>query len=267
MKGHYEDQNQIRSYLLGRLSEAERELIEERIFADPAFFDRVRMTEEELLEDYVFKVLPPEEDEKVADRLVRTPKQIQHWQIIAALKKYSDNAGRPAAQKPVPVVPANHSLWKWAIAATGLVAVAIGIWVIHATSLQRQVESLNASGQAGKMQSDFAVELPALRFRSGPQEDTPEQRVAVPRDVTVVQIRLPVEVSSYSKYHATLIREPDSTLFTINDPILVDSGNRKFLIVRVPADALVYGQYRLVVKGVTDDSKVDDLGSYNFTVL
>jgi hypothetical protein len=264
MNEQYEDQNYIRSYLLGRLSENERELFEEKIFADPAFFERVRMTEEELLEDHVFEVLPPEEAERVSDRLMRTPEQIQRWQITAALKKYSDRGGKPDVGTPVPVIQATHSSWKWALAASVLVAALIGIWVIRATSLQRQVASLNTSGQT--VQSDLALELPALRLRSEPQENT-EPRLNVPKNVTVVQIRLPVEVSSYSRYHTTLIREPDSTLFTLNDRQLVDSDNRKFLVVRVPADALVPGQYRLSVKGVTADARVDDLGSYNFTVF
>jgi hypothetical protein len=56
-------------------------------------------------------------------------------------------------------------------------------------------------------------------------------------------------------------------LFTLNDRQLVDSENRKLLVVRVPADALVPGEYRLAVIGVTDDGRVDDLGSYNFTVF
>ncbi|HEX7772313.1 MAG TPA: hypothetical protein VF435_07810 [Pyrinomonadaceae bacterium] len=264
MNDQYEDQNYIRSYLLGRLSETERELFEEKIFADPAFFDRVRMTEEELLEDHVFEVLPPEEAEIVADRLMRTPEQIERWQITAALKKYSDDKRKPAV--PAPVVRTTQ--WQWGIVAIVLVAVVIGIWIIRATSsLDRQVASLNASGQAGNMQSDLAVELPALRLRSGPQENTAEPRLNVPKNVTVVQIRLPVEAGSYSRYNATLIREPDSTLFTLNDRQLIDSENRKLLVVRVPADALSPGEYRLAVKGVTDDGRVDDLGSYNFNVF
>lgn len=267
MREPYEDQNYIRSYLLGRLSETERELLEERIFADPAFFERVRMTEEELLEDHVFEVLPPEEAEKVADRLMRTPEQIQRWQITAALKKYADGDGKPEVQTPVPVARTTNPTWKWPLAASVLVAVVIGIWVFRATSLERQVESLNASGSAANMQSDLALELPALRLRSGPQDNPSEPRLNVPKNVTVVQIRLPVEVGSYSRYHATLIREPDSTLFTLNDRQLVDSDNRKLLVVRVPADALVPGEYRLSVKGVTADSRVDDLGSYNFTIF
>ena len=272
MKEHYEDQNQIRSYLLGRLSETERELIEEKIFAEPAFFDRVRMTEEELLEDYVFKVLPPADAKEVANRLMRTPEQIQRWQINAALKTYSDAQNR-AAQPPVaittPPVPASrvtYSPWKWAIAASVLVAVGIGFWFFRATSLEQRVASLNVPGAIASSQADFGVELPALRFRSA-QATTPEQRVTVPKGATVVQIRLPVEVSAYSKYHAALIREPDSMLFTLNDRVVIESGNRKLLVVRVPADALVPGEYRLLVKGVTDDARVDDLGSYSFTIL
>jgi len=267
MKELYEDQNYIRSYLLGRLSENERELLEERIFADPAFFERVRMTEEELLEDHVFEVLPADEAEKVADRLMRTPEQIQRWQITAALKKYADRGSEPAAETPVPVARPTNSAWKWALAASVLVAVLVGIWVIRATSLERQVESLNASASTANMQSDLALELPALRLRSGPQDNPTEPRLNVPKNISVVQLRLPVEVGSYSRYHVTLIREPDSTLFTLNDRQLVDSGNRKLLVVRVPAGALVPGEYRLSVKGVTADARVDDLGSYNFTIF
>jgi hypothetical protein len=273
MKEHYDDQNQIRSYLLGRLSEAERELIEDKIFAEPAFFDRVRMTEEELLEDYVFKVLPPADAKEVANRLMRTPEQIQRWQINAALKTFSDaqkRAAQPTVAIPTPPVPADrvtYSPWRWAIAASVLVVVGIGIWFFRATSLEQRVASLNVPGAITNTQADFGVELPALRFRSDVQAATPEQRVAVPKGVAVVQIRLPVEVSAYSKYHAALIREPDSTLFTLNDRVVIASGNQKLLVVRVPADALVPGEYRLLVKGVTDDARVDDLGTYSFTIL
>lgn len=268
MKERYEDQNYIRSYLLGRLSENERELFEERIFADPAFFERVRMTEEELLEDRVFEVLPADEAEKVADRLMRTPEQIQRWQITEALKQYAERERKPDVRTPVPVPGTTNSAWKWAIAASVLLAVLIvGIWVMRAPSLERQVASLNASGSTANTQADLALELPALRLRSGPQDNPTEPRLNVPKNVSVVQLRLPVEVGSYSRYHATLIREPDSTLFTLNDRQLVDSDNRKLLVVRVPADALVPGEYRLSVKGVTADSRVDDLGSYNFTIF
>ena len=263
MNEQYEDQNYIRSYLLGRLSDTERELFEEKIFADPAFFDRVRMTEDELLEDHAFEVLPPEDAKEVADRLLRTPEQIQRWQINAALKKYSERARTPV----VPFPRATHSSWKWAIAASVLVAVAIGIWVIRATSLQRRVASLNAPGNIANTQADFAIELPPLRFRSGAETNTPDQRVALPKGVAVVQIRLPIEIGAYSSYHATLIREPDSTLFTLDNPAVINAGDRKLLVVRVPSYALVSGEYRLLVKSVSAGGRVDDLGSYSFTIL
>lgn len=262
-----EEQERIRRYLLGRLTENERQLIEEKIFTDPVFFQHVRMTEEQLLEDYVFKILPPEDEERVAQRLLLTPEQIEQWEIATGLKKYSDNVRKQ--DTPTPVVPVSRyppSSWALPIAAMVIATVVVGVWIMRANSLQRTVVALNARDQ-GPGQSDFPLELPALRLRSEPQENTPEPRIAVPKQVDVVQIRLPIEVGSYASYQTTLIKEPDSTLFTLIDRLPIDSGNRKLLVVRVPANALVPGAYRLIVKGTTDDKHVDDLGIYLFRIL
>lgn len=269
MKEQYPDQNYIRSYLLGRLSGSERELFEERIFSEPAFFERVQMTEDELLEDYYFNILPPEEAEIVADRLIRTPEQRQKLQMSAALKKYSDAVMEPATMvTPAPPPKLGRTVdsrWMLTVAATVIVAVAVGIWAIRSTSLSRSVASLNGPGV--DMQSDFAIELPALRLRSDPRENVPEQRATIPKGLTVVQLRLPVQDGSYAKYETTLIREPDATLFTLADRVPVSSGNRKLLVIRVPAGDLGSGEYRLLVKGIASDGRVDDLGGYNFTIL
>ena len=42
MNEHEDDQKRIRGYLLGQLSDDERQLIEERIFTDPAFLADVQ---------------------------------------------------------------------------------------------------------------------------------------------------------------------------------------------------------------------------------
>ncbi len=264
---HEDEQERIRRYLLGQLNDDERQFIEERIFTDPAFFQDVRMTEEELLEDYVFKILPPDDAESFAQRLLLTPEQTQRWEIFTGLKRYSDTARKQATPAPSPIPRYLQSGWALPIAATVVVAVVVGVWIMRANSLERTVAALNAPGQSAGTESDFPIVLPALRLRSEPQASTPEPRLAVRKDVGVVQIRLPIEVASYSNYQTTLIREPDSTLFTLNDRIPVDVENRKVLIVRVPADALVPGDYRLVVKGITDDKRIDDLGIFLFTIL
>jgi len=268
MNEHDEEQKRIRHYLLGRLNEDERELLEERIFTDSAFFQQVRMMEEELVEDYVFKILPPQDAEGVAQRLLSTPEQIEYWEITKGVKKYSDSVRRQDARTSgFRVLSYLQSVWALPIAATMIVVVIAGVWMMRASSLERTVAALNAPGRVAGTYSDFPLELPALRLRSGPQANTPEQRIALPKQVDVVQIRLPVEVGTYTNYQTTLIREPDSTLFTLNDRLPIDAGNRKLLAIRVPADALVPGEYRLVVKGSTDDRRFDDLGIYLFTIL
>lgn len=259
-----DEQNRIRSYLLGQLTDDERQLVEERIFTDPAFFADVQMTEEELLEDYVFKILPPEEAERFASRLLVNSEQIRRYEATAALKKYSDE---DAKRRISPFFRQMRSGWRLAVAATVIVAIVIGIWMRRATSVEREVAALNVAGKSSETGSDYRVELPRLRLRSEPTEDVPEQPVAFPIQNNIVQLRLPLEAASYRSYEVTLIREPDSTLFTLSDHAPVESGNNKLLIVRVPAHALTQGEYRLILKGSTADGRIEDLGSHTFTVL
>ena len=253
MNEHEDDQKRIRGYLLGQLSDDERQLIEERIFTDPAFLADVQMVEEELLEDYVFKILPPDEAEKFANRLLVSPEQKRRLETTSALKQYAEDAAKKTFFL---------SGWGLAIAATLILAVGIGIWIRRASSLERTVAALNVGGESSETQSDFRVELPDLRFRSEPGENVVEERVTVPQQTNVVQLRLPVDGAAYRSYEITLIREPDSTLFTLSDRQPIDSENRKMLIVRVPASALTSGEYRLALKGTRADGRVDDLGSY-----
>lgn len=253
MNEHDDDQKRIRGYLLGQLSDDERQVIEERIFTDPAFLADVQMIEEELLEDYVFKILPPDEAEKFANRLLVSPDQKRRLETTTALKEFSDAAAKKAFFR---------TGWGLAIAATLIIAVGIGIWIRRATSLERTVAALNVGGESSETQSDFRVELSDLRFRSEPGQDVVEERVTIPAQTSVVQLRLPVDSAAYRAYEVTLIREPDSPLFTLSDRQPIDSANRKMLIVRVPADVLTPGEYRLALKGMTADGRVDDLGSY-----
>ena len=268
MTEHDEEQKRIRHYLLGQVNDEERLLIEERIFIDSGFFEQVRMMEEELMEDYVFKILPPEDEASFAQRLLLTPEQIQRWEITRGLKKYSDNAREQNARSSgFSVLRFINPAWAVPLAACMIILLIAGVWLMRMNSLEGRVNALNASSHTQDMQSDLALELPTLRLRSGPQTNTTEQRISLPKQVEVVQIRLPIDVGTYTAYQMTLIREPDSTLFTLNDRVPIDSEDRKLLAVRVPADALVPGGYRLVVKGTTDNRHFDDLGIYLFTIL
>ncbi len=267
MSGSYQpndEQNRIRRYLLGQLTDDERQLVEERIFTDPAFFADVQMTEEELLEDYVFKILPSEEAEKFASRLLVSSEQVRHYEATRALKEYSDAEAKRGSS---PFFRQMRSGWGLAIAATVIVAIAIGIWMRRTNSIEREVAALNVAGERSETGSDYRVELPRLRLRSEPTENLTEQPVAFPIQNNIVQFRLPLEAASYRSYEVTLIHEPDSILFTLRNHAPVESGNNKLLIIRVPAHALTQGEYRLVLKGSTADRRVEDLGSHTFTVF
>jgi len=261
-----EDQNRIRRYLLGGLDDSERQTIEERIFTDPAFFDRVSMTEDELLEDYAFEILSQDDAEKFASRLLVTPEQIQRLQTTKALRKYIDDSLGKADPAPGgPFFLRIKPAWRAAIGAVLIIAVGIGIWVFLFNSLDRTLARLNSPGNDNEMKSDFPIGIDMLRFRSGSASESNKQ-FAVPKGANVVQLRLLLGPLSYNSYQVSLITGQDSTLFTLDNRAPINTADGTLLVVRVPARVFAPGEYRLALKGKNGNGQVDDLGSYTFSI-
>jgi hypothetical protein len=192
-----------------------------------------------------------------------TPEQIERLETTKALKQYSDHIQKhPTINPVVPFFRRLEPAWGLAIAASLIVAGIIGIWFIRSNSLEKEVASLNSTNS--QQQSDFPIQLPAVRVRST-TVDT-QLDVAIPAGSTVSQIRMP-PANSYKDYQTTLVREPDLTLFSLNGLKPIDSDTDKLLIVRVPSRILVSGEYRLVLRGTTVDGNVENVGSYIFRVV
>ena len=261
-----EDRNRIRSYLLGGLTDSERQVIEERIFTDPAFLDDVSMAEEELLEDYVFEILSKEEAEKFAGRLLLTPEQIQRWEKTKALKKYFDNGEKKVAPPPpVSFFRRINPAAGVAVAAVLILAIGLLVWTFRVTPLEQTIARLNDPGSQPEMQSDYAISVDTLRFRSGSVSEADKQ-IAIPKEFNVVQLRLLLGPVAYSSYQVSLMKESDEKLFTIDNRVPLDSPSGKVLIVRAPVSVFVPGEYRLALRGKTSGGQVDDLGLYTFSI-
>src|SRR3569832_910914 len=98
-----EEQNLLRQYLLGELSDAAEEQVEVRLLADDAFFEELELVENELMDQYVRNSLTSDERAKLEKRLLRDAGQQQRLGFARALSLESDQRAADR-QKVVPLV-------------------------------------------------------------------------------------------------------------------------------------------------------------------
>src|SRR5882724_2245299 len=79
-------------YLLGELSDQERDRVEDKYFADSAFHERLLVLEEELTDSYVRGALSPEQRRHFEEWFLRTPERKQGLEFARALAGYTPAA-------------------------------------------------------------------------------------------------------------------------------------------------------------------------------
>src|SRR5947207_3279167 len=84
------EENLIRSYLIGELPENEQDELEQRLLADPEFFEITSMIEGELLDDYVMGVLSESDRMSLERRLLISAQQQRRVQLIRLLRLKSN---------------------------------------------------------------------------------------------------------------------------------------------------------------------------------
>src|ERR1051326_6180788 len=92
--------NQIISYLLGELSEPQRTEFEQHYFSDDRLFERLRVSEDELIDSYLRKSLPEGQRKMFEQHFMASPAQRERVQLAVALMKGMQ--GRQGLEKPAP---------------------------------------------------------------------------------------------------------------------------------------------------------------------
>jgi anti-sigma-K factor RskA len=267
-----EDQKLVRQYLLGDLEDEQRQQFEQQLFADGDFFERVLMIEDELIEDFVFDLLPLADERKFVGHFLSTPRQIQKLRTARALKQYSERVARPSShqERIITFLRGRQLLAAVSLAAILVVGLA-GIWILTRVSLDQEVAQLNAVRSPelnlGINQSEQAITLVPIRVRSGAEIDLIEQSVSISPGTQVVQLRLQLAGDEYRDHRVVLQREPDSRIFTVVNLRARETANGKLLVVRAPSRIFSPGEYRLLLSGMTPDGREENLGSYAFRIV
>jgi hypothetical protein len=267
-----EHQKLVRQYLLGDLEDEQRQQFEQQLFADGDYFERVLMIEDELIEDFVFNLLPLSEERKFFEYFLSTPRQIQKLRNAQALKEYSERVAPPPSHKERIITFFRGRQLIAAVSLAALLVVCLaGIWILTRVSVDQEVAQLNAVGSPelnlGINQAEQAITLVPIRVRSGAEIDLIEQSVSISPATQVVQLRLQLAEDEYRDYQGILQREPDSRIFTLGNLKARETANGKLLVVRAPARIFSPGEYRLLLSGTTPDGRQENLGSYAFRIV
>lgn len=126
MSLNLDDEKWIKSYLLGELSQEEAQRLEERLLRDDDFVEHMRLTEDELVEDYVRDSLSPHERERFKTYFLSTPRRRRKLMFVERLSKLASErpAPRPSPRFPWLFAP------RWRAAAVFCVLIALAGGVI-----------------------------------------------------------------------------------------------------------------------------------------
>jgi len=184
-------------YLLGSLSEDERNRLEENFFADDAKFEELEVLEDELIDDYVAGELSPDERRQFESKLKQSPRLVERVHFARALADKVDSlSSQPEPRsdvltsKPIPppklrwweIFTAGQPAFRIALAACLLLLLLGGAALLTGwLRTRRESERINAERAASQRQQEaFDRQLSEQQARdqqqAGERQRESEQR-------------------------------------------------------------------------------------------
>ncbi len=106
MKERDESEERLMKYLLGDISEAQREAIEQQLLADDDFEEQISRLESELADDYVQGKLSDNEKQRFEDHFLRSEEGREQTAFAAMMMEYANKAAQREPE-PSSIIPAN----------------------------------------------------------------------------------------------------------------------------------------------------------------
>lgn len=290
MREDNQSEKSIRRLLLGEASEEEQQRIEELFMSDAEYGEKVLMTENDLIEDYLDNALSESEMERFRRHFLSIPRQRRKVKLTQSLRNYAAvelTAHSPPAgeekvklaarlrrfvealrlRRPVVYVP---------LAVALAVAVILGAWRLVEF---RRAQQLSAREESLRLEVER--ELAQLNDPSGvggPTAGTPVVSMALPpltlrgvsntlpplAETGVFELRLLRAGPEYQGYRAALQRVGSARRFSIPNLRAADTSDGRAVIVKLPAHLLTPGTYRLTLNGLTPDGRPEEAGEYTF---
>ncbi|MFL6232912.1 MAG: anti-sigma factor family protein [Thermoanaerobaculia bacterium] len=277
MKSNPNDDELLRSYLLGRLPEDKADRLEKRLLAEDDLFELSEAVEADLLADYAQGGLAPAERERVQRRLASSPQGRERLMLARSLSKLAGRdprAALPFARRPV--APRRPSL-RWAALAAGLVLTA-GLALLipgrpappanenHPTVIvpvprDREVRKPPPPAPA-PVKAVFQLALTSLRGAEA------AEKLRVPAGAGTVELQISVEgMDDLKSFHLTVRNRKGRTVKEWTRLKPRNLNRARVLVVEMPAERLPAGRYEIQAQGLTPGGEPEDLSTLEVVVV
>src|SRR5256714_14085358 len=215
MSPHVENNQEMREYLLGGLSQEVLRRVEERLMTEDGFFEELLLVEEELMDEYVGGQLSSDERRRFERHFLSTPERHGQLRFAQALSRYVSNASAKSeteSARAQRLAPTPEPTWAerfrafwgsrtWALrtaAALAVVVVVAGaLWLLRPRTTPPQT---------------FAT-LTLSASMSNRAEGVQAAKVKLPLDADALRIflTLPEGSAPAARYRAELLSENGET--------------------------------------------------------
>jgi hypothetical protein len=228
------DEEELRRYLLGKLSPDEMDNLEERFFEDGDLFETLSIVEDELIEDYVKDELSATDRLKFETKFLTSKNRKEKLNNARAAQVYvarvKNLEAKPVAEQSLKTESERLSFWQklkafvlpegpmlgLAMAATVLIAVA-GAWAVYRLS-QVQSQLSEATTERAALEEKNRTLGQEVNQEKTKRSQLEEQVAQKQRDTEELTAQLESEIEKREKIERELTKriETDSAIFSLS---------------------------------------------------
>lgn len=273
-----------RSFLLGEVDPALRQRIESLFLTDREARETILIVEDSLLEEYLEGTLASSEAKKFLERYATNPKERKRLRITKSIREYAvENA--PPISRPIssleklrlalPGWPTNQRLGLPVLASIVIVLIMVAVWFMlrmnqrvreanQQTSIERQLADVNAPASLSTNPPQMlSITLSPISVRSVQSSSA----IILQPSARLVELHLLwAQREEYPTYQAELSRVEGTKAFTLPSLHLEKDQGVRLVRLRIPADLLPAGLYRIRLRGMASVSAPSAAEEYDFQV-
>jgi hypothetical protein len=265
-------------YILGELSPVEADPLDERSVVDPDFFERLDAVENDLVDAYVRRELPPALQDRFRQRYVTSEARAEKLRFASALAQRHQRTATVIPMKPraSAAVP-----WLLPLAAT-IAVVGLGLWFLPEdgdlpNGTQQAQQQSAPSPEPTQPASPSAVDAPAPTPKeslfaftlAAPRRGVDDlQAISIPASATSVTVRAELEIDDFPRYRA-ILKNPGTGRVLWRSSVLTAEGQRtsRVVPVMIPARHFDTQRYFLELEGLSAGGTAEPITTYAFRVV
>jgi methionine-rich copper-binding protein CopC len=251
-----DDQNTIRRYLLGQLTDDWQQQVEERLLTEDDLFEESEIVEDELIDEYLAKKLSDAERDRFEQYFLATPERHQSLRFARVLNRYVMTHPGPKPIRPDLFLwrfwPSQRLVFRLATAVAVVAIIAGALWLSP-----RPLRPLTTQPQT---LAALTLTISAANRAAGDQ--APKVSLPLNADALRIALRLPDSSAPAVRYRVELVNDNGET-----KSLAIAEQDAQSVSVVIPAAQLARGSYALKLFAIKADGTEERIsGSYFFSV-